>query len=517
MSSCYKLMYDKCKKDGAIVYYKHRISMSRFLRHVDGFAASLTQMGLTKGDVVTVYLPTCPQSLIAFYACSKIGVVASFVHPVTPLAELKENIVKTQSKALLFYDVLVRDERPLTEFGVELIRCSICDYVTTRKLVYKIYVSAIGKRLRSAKRFCKMTSCDKPASDVGNGSDVVCYMHSGGTSGEAKIVKLTNDAFNDTVTTIIAMYNQTFDKDNYYLATLPVFHAYGLCAAIHTGLVAGCNLALVPKFDPIEVNYYMRKYNVTVWAVVPAMITKMMQAGQFDRKHLRKLDVIWCGGDMLNESLVETTDMVLRKNGSTAKLMRGYGLTETCGVCAVNNYVDYAKNSCGKPIDGCKVEIWDDDGNVLPRNTVGEIVLTAKGLMSGYIDGGETWGRENWLKTGDVGYLDNDGFLYIVDRKKRSVKIAAINVFPAQVEECIRGLSFISNACVVPYRYAGKQYLKAYVTLKEKMPQDKVSKLVIEHCKDNLIRYSVPNAVEVLDAMPLTKLAKIDYKKLERM
>lgn len=518
MSSCYQLMVDRCKKDGKIVYYNHKVPMSQFLKDVDGFAAGLQSLGLQKGDVVTVFLPTCVQSVVAFYACSKMGYIASFVHPVTPVAELKENLIKTNSKVLLFYDVLIKDEKVLADTDVTLVRCSICDYVNVRKPVYKLYVDFFAKRLRKAVKYSKLVQTKNDTENVGEGQDIVCYMHSGGTSGQAKIVMLSNNAFNGCATTIIDMYNHTFDKDDFYLCALPVFHAYGLCNAVHTGLLATCNLVLLPKFDIKAVNAYCNKYQVTAWAVVPAMLFKMLKNNSFDCKHLSKLDVIWCGGDTVSEELVENIDGIIRKHGSRAKVMRGYGLTETCGVCAVNNFDDYAKNSCGKPIEGCEVEIWDDDGKVLPKNTLGEIVLTTRGLMSGYLDGGESWEKDKtWIRTGDVGYLDKEGFLYVVDRKKRSVKIAAVNVFPSQIEACIKKLPFIEEVCVVPYRINNKQYLKAFVTLKSKMAKDKVKEEVINVCKRNLIRYSVPSEVVVLNVMPRTKLAKIDYKKLEKM
>lgn len=510
-------MLDKCKKDGNIVYYGHKISVKRFLENVDGLANGFLRLGLKKGDVVTVYLPTCPHSVAAFYACSKLGLIASFVHPVTPLAELKKNMDKTGSKALMFYDVLVKDETKFLPFGVALIRCGIADYVTFRKPIYSLYGKTCGKRVKMSVPYAKLIRDSSFCEVLGEEKDDVCYMHSGGTSGEAKIVKLTNYAFNQTAETIAEMYHPEVDSGNYYLVTLPVFHAYGLCAAVHAGFLLGYNLALVPKYDMNVVNKYFDKYNITVWSIVPAMVSKMIKYKAFDRKHLKKLDVIWCGGDTLSETLVETVDTILRKNGSRAKLMRGYGLTETCGVCVVNNYDDYRKQSCGKPIDGCFVEIWDDDGNKLPFNTVGEIVLTAKGIMSGYLDGGESWAKDGtWIKTGDVGYVDKDGFVYVVDRKKRSVKIAAVNVFPAEVEECIKQLPFVDEACVVPYSFDGKPFLKAYVTLNGKTPDFDVEDRVIAHCRKKLIRYSVPNWVEVLKEMPRTKLAKIDYKKLEQ-
>ena len=132
MNTCYEVMLDRCRKDGRIVYYDHAIPMPRFIRDVDAFARGLVNLGLTKGDVITVYLPTCPQSVAAFYACSKLGVIASFVHPLTPVDELEKYVAQTQSKAVLFYDALVKDDRPLAKFDVTLVRCGISDYVTFR-------------------------------------------------------------------------------------------------------------------------------------------------------------------------------------------------------------------------------------------------------------------------------------------------------------------------------------------------------------------------------------------------
>lgn len=516
MNTCYEVMLDRCRKDGRIVYYDHAIPMPRFIRDVDAFARGLVNLGLTKGDVITVYLPTCPQSVAAFYACSKLGVIASFVHPLTPVDELEKYVAQTQSKAVLFYDALVKDERPLAKFDVTLVRCGIADYVTFRKPVYALYSKAVGKRVKGVYTYMQLIKDSAETTVAGDEHDVVCYMHSGGTSGSPKIVKISNRAFNETAATIVKMYNPSNDQDNFYLTTLPVFHAYGLCNSVHTGFVAGFNLALIPQYDVKVVKRYFNRYNVTAWAVVPAMITKLLRANALDHKRFGKLDVIWCGGDVLTESMVEHVDGILAKYSKRpARIMRGYGLTETCGVCAVNNYDYYAPNSCGKPIDGCKIRILGDDGSVLPPNAVGEIALTASGVMSGYLGGGEEWTDDGYLKTGDMGYLDENGFLYVVDRKKRMVKIAAVNVFPAEVEECICRLSFVSESCVVGKVVGGKQYLKAYVTLREPMDERTAADRIIKWCGDNLIRYSVPAFVEVLEAMPRTKLAKIDYKELE--
>lgn len=520
MATCYEILLKGANRDGYIVYYGHKLPIFKFLEDVERFSGALASFGLNKGDVITLYLPSCPQALVAFYACSKLGLIANIIHPLVPVNLLAENLVKTNSKALLFYDATVKDERPLVNLGQTLIRCSIADYVTLRKPIFKIYSRLSGKRLRGIVTYAKLLKRgDGVATEaVGKGEDLLCYMHSGGTSGQPKIVKLSNNAFNGVMDGMFAMYHPNVKRGDYNLATLPVFHAYGLCSAMHGPLSVGYNLILVPKFDVKSVKRYLNKYNVTVWSVVPAMLKKMLATHTFDSKGLASLDVIWCGGDVCEESLVERVNGILAKYCSRAQLMRGYGLTEMCGVSIVNNYDYYMKGSCGRPMPGSYVEIWDDLGNTLAPREIGEIAVSGGGVMCGYIEGDDclvTKNGKTWVKTGDVGYVDEDGYLYIVDRKKRSLKIAAVNVFPSQIEDCVKRLDFVSEACAVGYKVDGKQYVKVFVTLKRKQEYAHVKNEVINICKQNLIQYAVPYFVEVIDTMPRTDFGKIDFRSLE--
>ena len=519
MSTCYEMLLDGANRKGFVDYYNHKIAIAQILADIEDFSGALNSLGLVKGDVVTLYLPTCPQSLVAFYACSKLGLVANVIHPLVPVNLLRENLAKTGSKVLLFYDATVKDERPLLSLNQLLVRCSIADYVTVRKPLYKLYSVLSGKRQKDVATYRGLLQKGRgiPTQVVGAAGDTICYMHSGGTSGQPKIVKLTNSNFNACVEAMFDMYHPTVHQDDWNLATLPVFHAYGLCSAMHGPLSVGYNLILVPKFSPKVVEHYFKKYRVTVWSVVPAMLKKMLAERRFDGKYLRNLDVIWCGGDVCDETLVERVDAILSKYCERARLMRGYGLTEVCGVCVVNNYDNYRKVSCGKPMPGYSVEIWDDDGNAVARGELGEVAINGGGVMQGYLEGDDCTVERNgktWVKTGDVGKLDDDGFLYIVDRKKRSLKIAAVNVFPAQIEDVVKQLDFVAEACAVGVKVDGKQFVKVFVTLNKPLERDSVTKQVIDHCKANLIGYAVPRFVEILDAMPRTPLGKIDYKKL---
>ncbi len=517
--SCYELLQQGADRDGYMVYYGHKLKISDFLCDIERIAGALVQMGLSKGDVITLQLPTCPQALAVFYACSKLGIIANIVHPLVPVNLLAENLKKTFSKVLFFYDATVKDETVLAQLDQRLVRCSVSDYVTFRKPFYKLYSALGGKRLRNIDTYSKLLMRGESVKTecAGTSDALLCFMHSGGTSGASKIVKLSNRAFNAVVDGMFSMYHPDVHHGDYNLATLPVFHAYGLCCAMHGPLCVGYSLVLVPKFDALAIANILDRYNIRVWSVVPAMLKKMIAAKVLDRRGLKNLDVIWCGGDVCEEKLVEQVDGILRKHGTHAQLMRGYGLTEMCGVTVVNNYDYYLKGSCGRPMPGFAVEIWDDDGKPLQQGEKGEIAVSGGGIMDGYLEGEDCLEQRNgtiWVRTGDIGYLVN-GYLYVVDRKKRSLKIAAVNVFPAQVESCVNKLDFVSEACAVGVKVKGKQFVKVYVTLRCDMDAEAVKRLVIKHCKLNLISYAVPTFVEVIDEMPRTSFGKIDYRALE--
>lgn len=512
--SCYRLLCEHADRNCNVIFYGHKIPFTRFLADVDGVASSFVSLGLRKGDVVTLYLPSCPQAIAAFYACSKVGLVANVVHPLTPVAKLKANLQRVQSKALLFFDALVKDERTLGNCNQILVRCSVADYVTLRKPAYALYSAFSGYHLHSSlcTTYNKLRRCKVACEDVGRGDGVVCYMHSGGTGGEPKTVMLTNDAFNDLALSMKERYDFPVQSGELSLVTLPVFHAYGLCAAVHGPLIMGFGVALIPKFNVYTVDVYLRKYNVTYWATVPVMLKKMLASGGFKGKYLQKLKSIWCGGDTVDESLVTKVDSRLNSCGSKGRVMRGYGLTETCGVCVVNTHSHGKSNTCGQPLPRCSVEVLSEEGNVLPAGQVGEIAVSSVGAMAGYLGGTTQSGK---ILTGDVGFLDEDGYLTVVDRKKRMVKIAAVNVFPSEVESCIKSLPFVAEACVVQFVKEGKPYLKAYVELSDETHADVVADQVIAVCQKNLIKYAVPSKVEVLQVMPRTKMGKVDVKYLQ--
>lgn len=522
--TCYEMLLKTCNRSATIIFDHHKTSMNKFLKNIEEFSISLVKYGFKKGDTLTLYLPTCPQSLVAFYACSKLGVVANIVHPLMPLDKLQDNLKQTNSKGLMYYDILIKDHNVFNDFGQILIKCSIADYVFLRKFPYYIFSHINSKRSRLSLKYSNcvnnINKVDLDSINIpinGIGTDVVCTMHSGGTTGRPKIVEMQNSAFNNLSTSLNRLHTRDDSIIEYGLATLPIFHAFGLGVSVHTFITNGLSLILMSKFRPKEANKQIRKHKVGYLAGVPIMFKKMMAQSNFKGKHLRNVRNIWCGGDTLNESFVEHFDTILADYGSPARLMRGYGLTEVCSVCAVNTFDNYKKNSCGKAIDNTIIEIWDDDENVLKPNEIGEIAVNSPSSMKSYLteDGFTIKDGKKWIKTGDIGYLDKEGFLFVLDRKKRSIKINAINVFPAEIEELVKTLDYVDEACAVPYSYNGKNFIRLYITKKDTPLNDnRIKKELITLCKKNLIKYSVPREVRILDKMPRTNLGKVDYKKV---
>ena len=523
--TCYQMLKDCCDlKKGCIVFSGHKISMKTFLKNIEDFSSALSRLGFKKGDVLTIYLPTCPQAIVAFYACSKLGLVANIVHPLTPFEKLKENLQQTHSKGLMYYDILVKNHKTLSQTGQILINCSISNYFVFRKLFLALFALSKYKANKKALKYSKLIRHTKNSTLVeeqGREKDVVCTMHSGGTSGEPKIIEIQNGALNNLSVCLEQMYTRKIRGGGaeFSLVALPLFHAYGLGVSVHTCLTNGYSLVLAPKFKPKLYNKILRKYNVTFFAGVPVMFKKMIEHKNFYGKHLAKLLDLWCGGDVLTEAFVEHFDTILKRYGSRARLMRGYGLTEVGSVCATNTFENYRKHSCGKAIPQTKIEIWDENNSPLPPNTIGEIAVCSPSMMKGYLNeknGFVKKQKEKWIKTGDMGYLDKDDFLYVLDRRKRSIKINAINIFPSEIETLVKQNQKVDEACAVSYHYKEKTFFKLYITLKDSMvDHEKLINSLTNLCRKHLIKYAVPYSIEIIDKMPRTSFGKIDYKKFE--
>lgn len=266
----------------------------------------------------------------------------------------------------------------------------------------------------------------------------------------------------------------------------------------------------------------MRKYNVTQIISVPLMISKMMKEKNFYGKHLQKLQTVYCGGDTVSEILQTQFNGAVEKWGGKAKLLAGYGLTETCSVVCVNTMKDYKFGSVGKALQGNIIEVLDDFNKPVAFGQIGEIAISGPTTMSGYLNceqsGITNKDEKEWIATGDLGYFDNDGFMFVVGRKKRLIKIASFNVFPSQIEELVMKLPFVDEACAFERLKDNKKIIKLVVSLKETQKTNcEIVDEVNQHCGKNLIKYAIPSEIVVLQHLPRTQIGKVDFLKITKM
>ena len=527
--NCYEFFYE-CTKDFGIYdvaeSFGNLISRKKFVNDVESIAGYLNSKNIKRGDVVTVFLPNTVQSFAAFYAINRIGAIANIVHPLTPPDVLEDILKNTHSKAVFILDILMEKYVSMLRRRNRLvIVCSPSDYVSTiKRPAFKIFEKVkVKSKTPSSETAAYHTVCHlnlRAPAVTGNGSDIAVYLHGGGTTGKSKTIKLTSTNLNELAYKLSFFDSPHAPGAECSLVVLSLFHAFGLGVVMHFSMCAGFTCIPMTNFDADKAIKLLKKYNVTYIVGVPAMFKKMHDASGFDGEHLSKLRLLWAGGDFVSETFIKSFNSYLEKWRAKGRLYRGYGLTEVSSVCTANIFGSYKPNSIGKALDGMTVEIWDDNKNKLPPNTIGEIVISGSTVMDGYYDSDDSGvyvdeSGKRWVCSGDLGYIDEDGFVFFTGRKKRMIIISGYNVYPNDIENEVLKLDYINEACAVQGYVGSKPIIKLFVSLN--MPTDnpdEVCKCIKEYCDSKLERFSRPSRVTILDALPRTKMAKIDFMKL---
>ena len=502
--------------------------ISRLLADVEKFAAYLHGNGFGKGDVITVFLPTCAHAYIVVYALSKLGIIADIVHPLTPPSELNAMLDHTKSKGVIILDRLVAPHAEVLGDRFTVV-CSTADYTSGPiSLLVKLddkKNSNVPDNVNFHRwRDVMKNSYGRAPTVSGGGHETALYMHGGGTTGKSKTVQLSAFAMNSLAHALYLL-----DREHPYgkcctLAVLPIFHAFGLGGILHYPMCNAYAALIMPKFDAKKANDYVKKYHVTEILGVPLMFKKMFAEENFDNPGLKNLLFCFSGGDFVSEEMVEQIDARIAKNGGTGYFSRGWGLTELSAVCAANNSSYYKKGSCGHAMQGLELAIFDGSGRRLPPGEVGEIAGRGATMMNGYLpdenvhDSGIWYDDEgrDWVLTGDMGYMDEEGYLFMSGRKKRIIVIAGYNVYPATVEGKIEEIPFIREVCAAQaYDAEGKPFMRLYVSLRDPAyGEEKAIAELTKFCEDNFEVHTRPREICVIDAMPRTKMEKIDFLKL---
>lgn len=535
--NCYEYMEKWTETFGeycVIERFGQEVYRSEFLDQINRMAAYFeNELGLKRGDVYTIFLPTIPQSFVAFYALNKIGVIISFVHPLSPPETLKELMIESGSKGIILFDILAKKYVPvINELGVPALVCGLSDYAAPlRKAGLKVADAIMGRHVRKLKKWdtYKNAISKYPPSKtkLDNGTDVAFYLNGGGTTGKSKTIKLSSYAINEIVDKVIRIDGGRYSIEapgiESTIVVLPLFHAFGLAVAVHMPICQGGRMLTMMDFNPKRFNSMMRKNRVVFIVGIPVMFRKLMAEKNFDGPHLKNLRFLFCGGDDVNEMYLDQFNAYLEKWGARGRLFRGYGLTEVASVCTTNTFENFRRHSIGKPLEGITVEIWDDECKKVPNGTIGEIVISGSTVMDGYLDKDRTenlgvYIDENgtrWVHSGDLGYMDDDGFIFFSGRKKRIIIISGYNVYPTDIEQKVEELPFIKEVCAVQGIVDCKPIIRLYVSFKgDNYDEEEYKRQIFEKCEKTLPAYSRPREIVVMKELPRTHMKKIDFMSL---
>ena len=346
-------------------------------------------------------------------------------------------------------------------------------------------------------------------------------IHSGGTTGEPKIIELSNESINNIAKNLNLEIMKEGLKNKSVLSVLPIFHCFGLCVGVHGFLYNHGSLYLMSKFDVDEVINAINNNKINSIIGIPSMFKKILEHPKFKDCNIKNMQECFMGADMSNLDLIRTFNEFTIGKETKLLLCEGYGLSETCSVISVNTAKNYKIGSVGKPFKTVNVKIIDEDGVELEYDKIGEIYIAGNTLMNRYYKDQKSTEETftiidgvKYIKSGDIGYLDKDGFLFIKGRKKRVYKISGVSVYPKDGE----ALSFTKYIKEASLEYFGspKPYMILYLIKNENndINEEELVKKISDEIKEKTIKYNWPERIIFLREFPKTKLGKIDHNKL---
>ncbi|MGM9650779.1 MAG: class I adenylate-forming enzyme family protein [Faecousia sp.] len=513
---------------------------AEFMRRVDRTAKALLELGIKQGDRVTICMPNTPQALDTFYAINRIGAVSNMIHPLSAPGEIAFYLNFSHSKAVLtldqFYGKIdqIRDqlEEPckviIARVKDELPSVLALAYPMTKAarkipklpkkgdyIMWNDFI-ARGKRRREP----------LPADDAVPYTEGASILYSGGTTGTTKGILLSSLNFNATALQTIAASGCENIAGLKMLSVMPVFHGFGLGIGIHTALVGGARCILVPQFNVKTYAKLLINKKPNFIPGVPTLFEALLRSDMLEDADLSFLVGVFSGGDSLSVELKKKVDAFLKDHKATVQIREGYGTTE-CVTASCLTPKDYARSgSIGVPFPDTYYKIVAvGTEEEVPANHEGEICISGPSVMLCYVDNPEETAQtlrrhadgRVWLHTGDLGTMDEDGFVYFRQRIKRMIITSGYNVYPSQLENIIDGHEKVLLSCVVGVKDSYKmQKIKAYVVLRPGVePTDEVRQELMDYCRERIAKYAMPYEIEFREDLPKTLVGKVAYRVLE--
>ena len=508
----------------AITYYGSTYSYAQIKSEVDALAGYLqTECGVKKGDKVLLYMQNSPQFVIAYYAILRAEAVLVPSNPMNLTEELRHYIQDAGVSVAISGAEIYQNLAPLMgENGLHhMIVASYGEYIKnpTDLQVPDITGAALpdGDFPGISKWQDALSANATPRPHTAKHDDLAAIIYTSGTTGEPKGCMHTHDTLMATI--LFPQYWQDITCDDVLLSAVPFFHVTGMQVLMNASIYIGSNLDIMTRWDRELALELFKRDKVTYWTNIATMVIDLMGSPNLKPDSLRGLKYVGGGGASMPEAVAKKLYDL-----SGLSYVEGYGLTETAAPTHSNHFSRPKLQCLGIPLYNTKAHVIDP-GTLKPvgPNENGEIVTHGPQIFKGY------WGKpdatkesfieidgDSYFRTGDLGYYDEDGYYFIVDRLKRMINASGFKVWPAEVESLMYEHPDIQEACIIssidPYR---GETVKAVVVLKDPAKQDGMEENIMNWCKQRMAAYKYPRVIEFTEALPKTGSGKVQWRMLQ--
>ena len=535
-------------KTTAINYFGKKISFKEFIEKIDETARRLYNFGISEGDVVTVMSVANPELEILFYALNKLGAIINLIDVRSDYKQIRKYLTEVKSDTVLVMDNFLQEfDKSMENEEVNLLVERIITLSPFNSVLFPFNKLAEKKKKKEdPKLYTKIEEIKNKDKYISwnemmttnkyyyphypryKKNTVAAYVHTGGTTGVPKTVKLSNENFNAMAIQYESL-GANYNKADTFLNGIVPFVAYGIVVTIHMPMCLGMTNIIAPILSPKEFTDFMIKYKPNHTITVPTYVENFIEDKKTNSMNWSFLKNLGVGGDSFSEEIEVRVNNFLKSHESSAIAEKGYGMTEnsaTAGVCLVGvNKL----SSLGIPLPLNTYGIFKrGTDEELKYGEKGEICITGPTKMLGYLNNNEEESKvirlhsdgKEWIHSEDIGYIDEDGFLFFDGRYKRLIPHGGFKLYPSYIEGIIMGHPEVEKCCVIaiPSVEYGASPEAHIVARKDKVEElKKLKEELIELCKDKLPSYSQPEDFIFEEELPLTSVGKVDYKQVEKI